>query len=141
MISTIFSHLLSAVPVADPGSDVFGWLLNTVKWAVEQFQARNFMPAVGAVVMVLVFAARKLFANVIESKHLTWLSMILGMLASLAASLLNLNASSSPMDILGALSNGLMVGAAASGFWSLLGKKLLGDKPADPAAPAPPPAS
>jgi hypothetical protein len=140
MLLTISHLALAVVPSPAPGDDMFGWAITTIQWIVEQFQAKNYMPAVGAIVMLAVFFIKKFFGDKISNARLTLLSAILGVLSSVAVSMMGVAMDASKMDIFSALSNGLMVGAAASGFWGLLGKHLLSKKEPAPSEipPAPP---
>jgi UDP-N-acetylmuramyl pentapeptide phosphotransferase/UDP-N-acetylglucosamine-1-phosphate transferase len=123
-LSSFFSTLLTQVPSAEPGTDMFGWLLELLRWVVEQFKQKNYVPGMGGVVMVLVFFARMFLLKRLNSNVLPLVSAGLGVLLACGVNLAGLAVGSQPMDWLSALAMGLTTGAAASGFWSLVGKKL-----------------
>lgn len=127
-----------AAPSSDPGADPIAWALNLIKWMVEQFQAHNYAPAVGAAIMLAVWLARKLIGDRLPAKALPWVSMGLGMLFAMGAKLTALAMGMSSMDIIAALVSGAMAGFSASGMWSMFGKHV--DAAVAPAAPADPPA-
>lgn len=124
--------LLATVPPAVPGDDAVSWLLSSLKWAVERFQAHDYVPAIGMLVMVLVYLFNRFAKDRIASKHLPLVSASIGVLTAIATNLLALAVGSTPLDWVQAVLAGLTAGAAASGFWSLVGKHLaerLGLKP------------
>lgn len=135
--------LAQAVPSAAPGDDVFGWLMSSLKWALEQFQNKNYMPAIGMLVMVMVWVFKKYFEDKVTPAHLPYVSAAMGVVVACAMNLMALAAGSKPHDWLTAIGMGLTMGAAASGFWSLMGKwleaKLLNKPSAPPPAPPAPP--
>ena len=136
MLSAFIVTLFAQVPVSMPGDDPFGWLLATIKWMIEQFQNHNIAPAVGALIMVLVFLFRLLLESKVNKKWLPWVSAGIGVLLQCAANLAALAAGWTHMDWLSAVLAGLTTGAAASGLWSMLGKTLSEkflNKSADPA--------
>lgn len=130
---------LLAVLQAPATGDSVSWAFDTLKWCLEQFQQKNFMPAIGGFVMILVYAFNKLFKDKVSPKALPLLAAGLGCLLAVATNLASMAAGNKPQDWLAAIATGFMAGAAASGLWSLLGKKaaeLLGlEKPQAPAAP------
>lgn len=142
IINTIVT-MLSAAPSPQPtGDDVFGWLLESVKWIVEQFQAHNYAPAVAMLVMVVTFLFSKLLASKLPRAAMPWVSAGIGVLIAMATKVLGMAMGASTTDLLSTLVQGFVAGMTASGMWSMLGKKLLGSSDpatADPAAPPEPP--
>jgi hypothetical protein len=100
------------------------WVMNSVQWLVTQFQNRNYMPACG-MLMLLVWAVKRFSGDALKAERLALLSAGLGVLSAVGMELLGLTVTSNKVDLTRAIVNGLMVGAGASGFWSLLGKQLL----------------
>jgi len=139
MISSFIVTVLAQVPALEPTGDMLGWLLESAKWMFEQYQAKNFMPAVGMLVMVLVFLFNNFFKTKLSKNALPWVSAVIGMLMAGAANLVGLAAGYTTQDWVSTLTSGLMAGAAASGLWSMLGKyvmtKLVPSAPATPEAP------
>jgi len=86
------------------------------------------MPACGMLMMLLVWVIKRISGDALKTERLALLSAGLGVLSAVGIELLALTIDSNRVDLLTAIINGLMVGAGASGFWSLLGKKLLDTK-------------
>lgn len=138
MLTTLMFTLLAQLPSAEPTGDAFSWLLQSGQWVIAQFQAKNFLPACAMLVMMAVWAAKKFLGDKLKTEHMALLAAGLSLLSSLAMELIGMKTGSGGFDIFRALANGLMVGAGASGFWSLVGKKLFpnASPPADPPAGA-----
>lgn len=130
--------VLTATPTPPPGTDDVSWFIGMMKWIVEQIQQKNYGPAVGAIIMLLVFLFNKLAAGKLSSKLLPWVSVGLGVVLAICNNLV----AEVPMVWYMAILNGLFYGTAASGLWSLVGKwiveKLTGkkDEPAAETKPA-----
>ncbi len=122
MYITLLTSVLAQVPPVAPGEDIFGWLLSSLGWVVQQMQGRNYLPGIGMIVMILVFAFHKLFESKIDKKWLPLVSALVGTVSAGAANLIALAAGYSTRTWLEALVTGLIAGATASGFWSLFGK-------------------
>lgn len=125
MLSSLMITVLAQAPSPLPGDDTFGWILEAMKWMVEQFQSKNYMPATGMMIMVLVFLFNMFFKEKVNKKHLALVSAGVGVLSACAMNLMSLMAGYSSKDWMNAVAMGLTMGAAASGFWSMLGKKVL----------------
>lgn len=123
MVTPILTTLLLA-QVAAPGADtdMSIWLTEQIHWMIDQFHSRNFLPLCGVVIMIAVRVVHKLFGKKLEKKKLALVASLLGVISAVGMNLIGLAVGSSKVDILAAISNGIMVGAAASGFWNVLGK-------------------
>lgn len=135
LISIVLMALGQAPVEPTDGADVMQWVMSTIQWTVEQFHAKNYLPAVAAIVMVLTFAVKKILGDKLKTEQLALVSAGLGLLTSLATELAGMAMGSGTFDILRAVAGGLLVGPLASGFWSLLGKKIF-TKKTQPAADA-----
>lgn len=100
-------------------------MVDAAKWAIEQYQHKNYMPAIGLLVMVLVFLSRKFLSDKIQPEHMPAFSAAMGILVSVATNLTAVAVGSTPIDWISAVVSGLVTGTMASGLWSLGGKKLL----------------
>ena len=118
-------QLVMAQPTAEPGTDMVGWALGLVKWIAEQFAAKNYVGAVAALVMALVFVAKLLLKDKLSSGLLPLLSAGLGLLAAVAAGLMSAGTGMSAAEVVSVVVAGLTTGAMASGFWSLVGRHLV----------------
>lgn len=78
--------------------------------------------AVYSLALMLVVFGLRMFWHKIPHEALPWLSAAIGMAFQVSLSL------SQGQALLQAINSGLMAGAAASGFWGLVGKRLLGPK-------------
>lgn len=146
----LLSILAFVIPPTSPGDDVLGWVLGSLKWLVDAMQQHQYAAAVGMVIMLLVWLFNHFVADKLglDSAHMPLVSAIVGTVMAVGAALLTLQ-SPSMQDVLAALFKGVMLGASASGLYSLLGKYLLGwvekllgmnkqdAPPADPPAPTP----
>jgi hypothetical protein len=123
MFAGIALAVTGAVPVdpvsLDPGV-LFAQMLSA-------FSGAKYLLGVYLVIMLLT----QLFAWVSEKVKpawlprtaIPWVSAALGMLSTMLAALC------SGVDVYNALVAGLLVGNAASGFWSMLGKRVLTKSP------------
>lgn len=118
-------NLVLAQPASEPGTDMVGWALGLVKWIAEQFAAKNYVGAVAAIVMALVFVAKLLLKDKLSSGALPLLSAGLGLLAAVAADLMSAGTGVTGLSVVNILVAGVTTGAMASGFWSLLGKHIV----------------
>jgi uncharacterized membrane protein len=100
-------------------------LLTSIRWAVEQYQQKNYMPAVGVLIMVVVFLSRKYLNDKIQDEYMPLFSATTGVLVAVATNLTALAVGSTQTDWISAVVSGVATGAMASGLWSLGGKKLL----------------
>ena len=121
----IIAFLLLQIPAPVPTGDEMAWVLESAKWAVEQFQNKNYMPAVGMTIMLLVFVFNKFFHAKVKKEHLALVSASIGVLSAVAMNMMALAVGSQPMEWVSAIMAGLTMGAAASGFWSLIGKMVV----------------
>lgn len=120
MLSSLFALL--QIPSPTPTGDEFGWVLSSAKWVVEQFVAKNYVPAAGMVVMLMVYVFNRFFKGTIKPNHLALVSAAMGVIAAVGTNLLAIAVGSQPTEWLHAIFAGLTLGATASGFWSLVGK-------------------
>jgi len=112
--------LLSAVAwaqgVPNPDTDLGGFL----GFVVSAFQAHQWGLAAAAVVMLVVWVVGKLLKP--DNRWLPLVSagvaVLMGIVTGIAGGVVWYEA----------LFNGLLVGTAASGFWSLVGKHIFGPK-------------
>ena len=90
------------------------------KTILDAAKGGNWGLAVAGILMLLVWVMRKFFLKKIPSSYMPWVAAGVGVAGAIAA---NLQAGQAWG---GALMSGLMAGAAASGLYSLIGKKFLG---------------
>jgi len=90
-----------------------------IEKTVEAFQLGNWGPAVGLAIMLLVWFLVSFLWTTFPSVALPWLSAGLGIVSAVATDLI------AGRPWWKALLSGLTMGAAASGFWSMLGKYIL----------------
>lgn len=150
MVTLMYLGLLAQVTPPGADTDLSIWITESIHWMVEQFHNRNFLPLCGVVIMVLVRIVHKVFEKQLEKKKLALVASLLGIISAVAMNLIGLAVGSTKIDIFAAISNGIMVGAAASGFWNILGKtasakvdslagkakkKIIKQKPVPPPAP------
>jgi len=94
------------------------------KGLYEAINSDQWPLAVGLGLMLLVFAVRKFVPGDKLSSMGPWLAAILGVAGYVAVALTN----NPEGDWMEAVTQGLMAGAAAVGFWEMLGKKILARK-------------
>jgi len=121
------------VPVAD---DSAGWILSSVKWAMEQYQQKNYLPLMSFVIMVIVWSVGHILEDKVDKKFVPLISSIIGVVVSIATSLTALALDAKPVDIVSTIVSGLAVGAMANGFWSQLGKFVLPKRKKSPKKPS-----
>lgn len=129
MLTNLIPQLLAQLPPLPPptpGTDTFGWVLQAGQFIVAAFKAHDTAPAIGVLVMVLTWTFNQFFKGKISTAALPFVSAALGVLTSIAANLTALAIGVTPMGWVSAILTGLTTGAAASGFWSLIGKKVFG---------------
>lgn len=122
MLSTL---ILSTQIAPEPSGDAALWLLELVKWVVEQFAAKNYVGAVAAIVMGLTFITKSILKDRLSPTALPLVSTGFGLLASIAGSVAAAGMGATPASVWGIIVTGLTTGAMASGFWSLAGKHLV----------------
>ena len=110
---------------ASPNPDDLGSILSAI---IDAFKAKNWGILAGLVIMLIVWGVKK-FIPKIPTAYLPWISAALGVLAAVATDLLT----GGTWYVV--IFNGLLVGAAASGLWSLVGKQLFGPHAETPATP------
>lgn len=120
LIQAVFAQL-----TPEPSGDVFMWVLQMGKTIVEMFQTGQHGAAVAGMVMLTVFGLRSLLKDRLPHAALPWLSAGLGVMSAVAMQLLALAVGARPTEWLTAVVQGALIGATASGLWSLLGKKLM----------------
>lgn len=125
MLTTLMTAVLAQIPPVAPSGDEFSWVLSTLMWIVEQFQHKNYMPAIAMTVMVLVFAFNKFAKDKMKKEHLPLISAAIGVTVACVTNGLALGMGASAKDWASAIVMGLTVGTSASGFWSLFGKWLM----------------
>ena len=110
-----------AAPVPSE-SDIGAWF----KLTVGAFTGAKYLLAVYGIVMLLTQGFKVLVEKVkpawLPTSAIPWISSGLGMLSTTLAALY------AGVDIVNALVAGIVVGHAASGFWSMVGKYILKKK-------------
>lgn len=113
------------IPVEPPAGGEVGWALSTLMWVVERFKAKEYMPAVGAVIVVLTFAVRRFVLPNVDAKVMAFVAALLGAVLAAGTNLLAMAVGAKPMDWLSAVAMGFVTGGSASGLWSMVGKWAL----------------
>ena len=90
------------------------------KTILDAAKGGNWGLAVAGILMLLVWGLRKFFLKKIPSSYMPWVAAGTGIAGAVAA---NLQAGQAWGE---AILSGLMAGAAASGLYSMIGKKFLG---------------
>lgn len=121
---TIITTLILAQPSVEPTTDTVDWAGSLVKWCIDQVAHKNYVALIAAIVMALTYLAKIVLKDRINSDHLPWISAGLGMMTSLAASLLGVTHGMPLVDVADLCITGLTTGAMASGFWSLVGRRM-----------------
>ena len=117
-----------AAPAAAPAEDLSPQEVVALgKTILDAAKGGNWGIVVASVLMLLLWVLRKFVLKKIPSSYMPWVAAGTGVAGAVAA---NLQAGQPWMD---AVMSGFMAGAAASGLYSLVGKKLLGGAPAAPA--------
>ena len=118
----------AAAPAAAPAEDLSPQEVVALgKTILDAAKGGNWGIVVASVLMLLLWVLRKFVLKKIPSSYMPWVAAGTGVAGAVAA---NLQAGQPWMD---AVMSGFMAGAAASGLYSLVGKKLLGGAPAAPA--------
>lgn len=121
--------------------DPVAYTINLIKIGLEQYHARNFIPLVATFIMLAVFFLQKFLLPTLDKSKVPLVSAALGVGFGVASNLAALAVGSQPADWIGIIVTGLFTGATASGFWSLVGKKIFAEKDEggrdDPPPPAP----
>lgn len=126
MLTHVTSLILAqAAPAVEPTTDVVQWGLSLVKWIAEQFASKNYAAAIAGIVMAAVFLVKLFLKDKLSSDALPLVSAGIGLVLSLAGALAGAKADMSATSIMSIVLSGLTTGAMASGFWSLLGKRLV----------------
>lgn len=102
-----------------------------VRALLEAAQGGKWSLFVSLLIMVLVWLATKapFLKDVIKGKAKIWTAAVAGVLGAFATSLF-MDLSDGSVDWVNVVLEGLSVGLAAGGLWSLIGRKLMG-KPID----------
>lgn len=108
----------------DPEKDLGGFMV----LLLDAFKNKNWGVFAGLVIMLLVWITRK-FIPKMPTSALPWVSAGMGIVASVATDLI----AGGTWYV--AIFNGLLLGAAASGMWSLVGKHVFVKKETAPEAP------
>jgi hypothetical protein len=116
---------VSAPPMPGADGETVGWALQAAKWAFDQFHSHNAGPAVGMLLMVLVFLFSKLVEGKLPPKAIPYCAPAMGVVTSVGMNLLAVKMGATPKVMLEAVMHGLTMGAAAVGFWELLGKVVV----------------
>lgn len=105
--------------------------LELVQGLIEAAQGGKWSLFVSLLIMVLVWAATKapFIKDWIKGEAKIWTAAVAGVLAAFATSLF-VDAADGSVDWLKVTLEGLSVGLAAGGLWSLIGRKIAG-KPID----------
>lgn len=128
MLMHLVTTLLSQLPVEPVDGDLTKYVGDMLKFVVEQFQHRNYVPAVASIVVLVTFAVKKIAGDKIKTGQLAIVSTVVALVASLATELAGLAVNAGGFDITRAVVNGLIVGPMASGLYSLLFKQILAKK-------------
>ena len=126
LLVPVLAFAQDAAPEATevPAED-FGELLNVL---IEAGKGGEWSIFVAALIMVLVFLATKIkfIDNLLPAKAKPWVAAVAGVLGAVATVAMTTG------DWLQAVLSGLVTGAAASGLWELIGKRILKkDAPAE----------
>jgi uncharacterized membrane protein len=126
LLVPVLAFAQDAAPEATevPAED-FGELVNMMISAAKGGEWSLF---VAALIMVLVFLATKIkfIDNLLPAKAKPWVAAVAGVLGAVATVAMTTG------DWLQAVLSGLVTGAAASGLWELIGKRILKkDAPAE----------
>lgn len=126
LLVPVLAFAQDAAPEATevPAED-FGELLNVL---IEAAKGGEWSIFVAALIMVLVFLATKIkfIDNLLPAKAKPWVAAVAGVLGAVATVAMTTG------DWLQAVLSGLVTGAAASGLWELIGKRILKkDAPAE----------
>lgn len=128
MIHLILSHILTQLPVdmpstaPDDNSTPLGWAMSTVQWMITQFHSHNSGPAVGMLLMLIVYVFNKFVEGRLKPALLPYASSTIGVVTAVGMQLMTLPARAQPHAWLEAILYGLTVGASAVGFWHMVGK-------------------
>lgn len=104
------------------------WLISGTKFVAQSINEKNYMPLAGFIIMLMVLFFNKFIAPrlSIPRSWSPWVSAIIGVIGSVAANFMAvISGSTQPRDWLAAIATGLTIGSAASGLWSMIGKKLV----------------
>lgn len=108
------------VVAPDPEKDLGGFM----SLMIDSFKNKNWGVFAGLLIMLLVWVTRK-FIPKMPTNYLPWVSAAMGIVVSVATDLI------AGGTWYYAIFNGLLIGAAASGMWSLVGKHVLVKKTAE----------
>lgn len=126
LLVPVLAFAQDAAPEAtEAPTEDFGELLNMMIAAAKGGEWSLF---VAALIMVLVFLATKIkfIDNLLPAKAKPWVAAVAGVLGAVATVAMTTG------DWLQAVLSGLVTGAAASGLWELIGKRILKkDAPAE----------
>ena len=111
VVNTIPGAPLPAVNAEDPGQ--------IVKFILQAIKESKWAWLVGLLLMLLTWLVNKILKNKIPKKVLPWIAISLGVATSIAMSF------ASGMLWYEAIGNGISLGLAAAGGWSVVGKQLL----------------
>lgn len=111
VVNTIPGQPLPTVNSEDPGE--------IIKFILQAIKESKWAWLVGLLLMLLTWCVNKILKNKIPKKVLPWLAISLGVATSIAMSF------ASGMLWYEAIGNGVSLGLAAAGGWSVVGKQLL----------------
>ena len=95
----------------------------TLKLLIDAYKNGQWPVVSGLIIMLIIFISNKVgLKNRVDKKFIPWISVIIGILVSIGASLI----AGIPVSI--AIIQGLTAGTAAIGFWELIFKHLLKPK-------------
>lgn len=119
LLVPVLAFAQDAAPEAtEAPTEDFGELLNML---IEAAKGGEWSIFVAALIMVLVFLATKIkfIDNLLPAKAKPWVAAVAGVLGAVATVAMTTG------DWLQAVLSGLVTGAAASGLWELIGKRIL----------------
>lgn len=122
---TMFLSTILAQLTPEPSGDLVQWVLEMAKTIVEMFKDGRHGPAVAGIIMLVVFFLKVFLKDRLPKAALPWLAAGLGVMSAISMQLAALAVGAKAGDWASALVKGAMIGAGASGLWSLLGKKLV----------------
>jgi len=118
------------IMIPDEGDEV-GFVKGSIRYIAKKWKAKEFGPAIAAIIMLLLTLAHMLVRRLGKSIQKEWMphiSIASGIGVGLAIQLASLAAGAGFVDWLSAIGQGLLVGLGAVGAWEWLGKRFLKDK-------------
>lgn len=107
--------------------DEVNFIVDSIRWIRDKFKNKEYGPAIAAILMLILTIANLLVIRLGKEIRKEWMptvAMATGVGVALATQLFDLKPTADWFEWVLAISQGAVVGLAATGVWELIGKKI-----------------